>query len=40
MTVHPALDPAMRRQIRVALEHLRRRDLYDALGLARGAFAR
>src|SRR5438270_7733771 len=32
-----ALDPAMRRQIRVALEHLRRRDLYDALGLARDA---
>ena len=27
----------MRRQIRVALEHLRRRDLYDALGLARDA---
>lgn len=31
------LDPAMRRQIRVALEHLRRRDLYDALGLPRDA---
>ncbi|MBV8609253.1 MAG: hypothetical protein JO034_17580 [Singulisphaera sp.] len=31
------LDPTMRRQIRVALEHLRRRDLYDALGLARDA---
>src|SRR5215218_409275 len=32
-----ALDPAMRRQIRVALEHLRRRDLYHALDLARDA---
>jgi hypothetical protein len=32
-----ALDPVTRRQIRVALEHLRRRDLYDALGLARDA---
>ena len=31
------LDPAMRRQIRVALTHLRRRDLYDALSLARDA---
>ena len=31
------LDPVMRRQIRVALDHLRRRDLYDALGLARDA---
>lgn len=31
------LDPAMRRQIRVTLEHLRRRDLYDALGLTRDA---
>ncbi len=31
------LDPTMCRQIRVALEHLRRRDLYDALGLARDA---
>ena len=31
------LDPATRRQIRVALEHLRRRDLYDALGLPRDA---
>jgi hypothetical protein len=28
------LDPTTRRQIRVALEHLRRRDLFDALGLA------
>jgi len=31
------LDPVSRKQIRVALEHLRRRDLYDALGLARDA---
>lgn len=31
------LDPAMRRQIRVALEHLRRRDLYDVLGVAKDA---
>ncbi len=31
------LDPAMRRQIRVALDHLRRRDLYDVLGLSRDA---
>jgi hypothetical protein len=31
------LDPTTRRQIRVALEHLRRRDLYDALGLPRDA---
>jgi hypothetical protein len=31
------LDPVTRRQIRVALEHLRRRDLYDALGLTRDA---
>ncbi len=31
------LDPVMRRQIRVALDHLRKRDLYDALGLARDA---
>lgn len=29
------LDPVMRRQIRVALDHLRKRDLYDALGLSR-----
>ena len=31
------LDPVTRRQIRVALDHLRRRDLYDALGLPRDA---
>src|SRR2546421_447895 len=31
------LAPAMRRQTRVALEHPRRRDLYDALGLMRDA---
>jgi len=31
------LDPVMRRQIRVALDHLRKRDLYDALGLTRDA---
>ncbi|WP_422924596.1 hypothetical protein [Singulisphaera sp. PoT] len=31
------LDPAMRRQISVALEHLRRRNLYDVLGLERDA---
>ena len=31
------LDPVTRKQIRVALEHLRRSDLYDALGLARDA---
>jgi len=31
------LDPVIRRQIRVALDHLRRRDLYDALGLPRDA---
>lgn len=31
------LDPVMRRQIRLALEHLRKRDLYDALGLSRDA---
>src|SRR4051794_22338091 len=31
------LEPTTRRQIRVALEHLRRRDLYDALGLPRDA---
>jgi hypothetical protein len=31
------LDPSTRRQIRVALEHLGRRDLYDALGLSRDA---
>ena len=31
------LDPVTRRQIRVALEHLRRRDLYDALELTRDA---
>ncbi len=29
------LDPVMRRQIRVALDHLRKRDLYDALGVSR-----
>lgn len=31
------LDPVMRRQLQIALEHLRRRDLYDALGLLRDA---
>src|SRR5205807_6546161 len=31
------LDPTARRQIRVALEHLRRRDLFDALGLPHDA---
>jgi len=31
------LDPSTRRQIRVALEHLGCRDLYDALGVARDA---
>lgn len=31
------LDAAARRQIRLALEHIRRRDLYDALGLPRDA---
>ena len=31
------LDPTTRRQIRVALDHLRRRDLFDALGLAHDA---
>ncbi len=31
------LDAVARKQIRVALDHLRRRDLYDALGLARDA---
>jgi hypothetical protein len=31
------LDPSTRRQIRGALEHLGRRDLYDALGLPRDA---
>lgn len=35
-----AIDPSTRRQIRVALEHLNRRDLYDALGVARDAPAR
>lgn len=34
------LDPVMRRQLRVALDHLRKRDLYDALGLTRDAPAR
>ena len=29
------LEPAAVRQIRIALEHIRRRDLYDALGLPR-----
>ncbi len=32
-----ALDPSTRRQIRMALDHLDRRDLYDALGLFRDA---
>ena len=31
------LDAVMRRQIRLALDHLRKADLYDALGLARDA---
>lgn len=31
------LDPSTRRQLRVALDHLGRRDLYDALGVARDA---
>jgi len=31
------IDPVSRRQIRIALEHIRRRDLYDALGLPRDA---
>jgi hypothetical protein len=31
------LDAVTRKQIRVALDHLRRRDLYDALGLVRDA---
>ncbi len=31
------LDPSTRRQIRVALEHLGCRDLYDALGVSRDA---
>ena len=31
------LDAVARKQIRVALDHLRRRDLYDVLGLARDA---
>ena len=31
------LDPSTRRQIRVALEHLGCRDLYDALGVTRDA---
>jgi hypothetical protein len=31
------IDAAMRRQIRIALEHLRRRDLYDVLDLPRDA---
>lgn len=31
------LDAAARRQIRIALDHIRRRDLYDALGLPRDA---
>lgn len=35
-----AIDPVMRRQIRVAIDHLRKRDLYDALGLPRDAPAR
>ncbi|GAC1448355.1 MAG: hypothetical protein NVSMB9_31420 [Isosphaeraceae bacterium] len=34
-----ALDPVMRRQIRVALDHLRRRDLYEALGVPRDTSA-
>ncbi|MFO0908127.1 MAG: hypothetical protein U0794_07175 [Isosphaeraceae bacterium] len=31
------LDPVMRRQLQVALEHLRKRDLYDALSVPRDA---
>ncbi len=31
------IDAAQRKQIRVALDHLRRRDLYDVLGLGRDA---
>ena len=31
------LDPVMRRQTRVALDHLRKRDLYEALDVARDA---
>ncbi len=31
------LDPSTRRQLQVALDHLGRRDLYDALGVARDA---
>ena len=31
------LEPATRRQIRIALEHLHRRDLYDVLGVRRDA---
>ena len=31
------LDPVMRRQIRVALDHLRKHHLYEALGLSRDA---
>ena len=34
------LDAVTRKQIRVALEHLRRHDLYDALGLTRDAPSR
>jgi tetratricopeptide (TPR) repeat protein len=34
------IDPATRRQIRLALEHLRKRDLYDVLGVPRDAPAR
>ena len=35
--VPDVLDPVMRRQTRVALDHLRKRDLYEALGLPRDA---
>ncbi len=31
------IDPVMRRQLRVALDHLRKRDLYDALDVPRDA---
>ncbi len=31
------LDGVVRKQIRVTLDHLRKRDLYDALGLLRDA---
>lgn len=36
-TPRDVIDPAMRRQIQVALDHLRRRDLYHVLDLTRDA---